>query len=419
MSSAGRGTKRRRGSQSKNNPKTKKHRGKTKSDTSTDSKRNFTPSSSREPKRNLPTSSNDIGKISSSPPISRKRQSPEPPSNINERQKTVPRKRQKKDPETNEYQKELDKLELLHQKAKSEEHRKLSSETEKGKKILELMNDRQLESWATSLGKTARALEVENLVINIKVDIGRRSKHPLKNALFALRKVIGDLDQGPQGSGVGSPGFTKEKTKEAKDITAKAAHEYILKTILGDKGKEVREKNRKNPNEFNKDEASKMIRRIIFEDAGKNEMHAIGLGNDVLAASWVKEIRHAAPYSEVAVQIDEIAESIGRKKVVDLIGYYARLNGFTKKPDLEKLTAKDGAKLREFATIQIAEKGRELKRAQEAETDDKGIVEKALNNARDNSFYHVYVQQTADLAPFAGDKGQDQLRQKYKTSTKT
>lgn len=333
----------------------------------------------------------------------------------------------------------LEKVTKLNKDLRENVYRAISLGTEKGLELLKNMTDPELLAWAESLGQGGRALEKAAIIeleekaekaedttsefYKLTERMTSRTKEPLKRAILVLDRVIGDKDQGPQGGGVGSPGFTRERTEKAQIIEAKGAHEYIANTILGHDGKTVRDQIRKNPNDENKGKASDMIRKINYPDALKDadgnetEIHAIGLGNDVLAASWVGETRYASPYQQIAREIDEIKNNYFSQKPETLANIIAKYAGVPITEGKVSLTKKQneefGSKIREFATIQIAEKGREMKRAQEARVEDKKLVEEALKKAATEGFYNVYVRNTRDNAPFAAEGGQKRLREIY------
>jgi hypothetical protein len=333
----------------------------------------------------------------------------------------------------------LEKVTKLNKDLREDVYRAISLGTEKGLELLKNMTDPELLAWAESLGQGGRALEKAAIIeleekakkakdttsefYKLTERMTSRTKEPLKRAILVLDRVIGDKDQGPQGGGVGSPGFTRERTEKAQIIEAKGAHEYIANTILGHDGKTVRDQIRKNPNDENKGKASDMIRKINYPDALKDadgnetEIHAIGLGNDVLAASWVGETRYASPYQQIAREIDEIKNNYFSQNPETLANIIAKYAGVPITEGKVSLTKKQneefGSKIREFATIQIAEKGREMKRAQEARVEDKKLVEEALKKAATEGFYNVYVRNTRDNAPFAAEGGQKRLREIY------
>jgi len=314
---------------------------------------------------------------------------------------------------------------LKNKDLQAEAYRTVSSDTETGRELLKKMNDRQLETWADSLGLAGRALESESLSQLLGGTRPKRktikdstdSKGTLQDVALILQRVIGDKDQGPKGGGVGSPGFTKENTESAEKIEAKDAHQYIANKILGADGETVRADIRKDPSDANKEKAGKMIRKINYSDALSTEMHAIGLGNDVLAASWVKGIRYASPYQQIAREIDEITNNYFSTEPGNVAKIIAQYAGVSRTDSVRYLAKEEnqkfGAKLREFATIQIAEKGREVKRAAEAVAEDKKLVEKALRKAETEGFSKVYVTNTRDNAPFAAEGGQQKLREIY------
>lgn len=318
----------------------------------------------------------------------------------------------------------------LKKEFREEAYRTISSESEKGRELLENMKPGQLQAWAESLGSVGRALESESLSKLLSKLLGdarltrprnkdsKDSTSNLQEAAHVLQRVIGDKDQGPKGGGVGSPGFTKENTEKAGEIGAEAAHEYIADKILGSEGEDLRVKIRKDPSDANKEKAGNMIRKIKYSEALPNEMHAIGLGNDVLAASWVEGIRYASPYQQIAREIDDIITGNFHAEPEIVPKIIAKYAGLTITNGVRALTKEEnqkfGAKLREFATIQIAEKGREIKRAKEAgDIADKKLVEEALKNAVKEGFDNVYVRNTREKAPFAAEGGQQRLREIY------
>ncbi len=235
-------------------------------------------------------------------------------------------------------------------------------------------------------------------------------------------ELVRAVQQIPNSSGVGSPGFTKDNVdKITVNKTAIQAADHIRDQILGDAGDGIRNriKNPVSDQDYNdaKDDAGVLIAKIGFNTAHllDGEIHAIGLGNDVLAASWVNGKRYARSYDDVVGGIDSITKWSQVQKA-NIISYYAGLEANLPIGVLAKdLKSVDGARLREFAAIQVAERGRELKRIEESGKPDKNIVKTALVKAGVNGFAITYAgrNMTKD-APFAQSGGQDALREVYK-----
>jgi hypothetical protein len=297
-------------------------------------------------------------------------------------------------------------------------------------KLLGIAKEGDLNSWAEKLELN----EIKQLISKLEVDQGNvlvrnanaNAKATRSNSgsgtwdlapiLHALCQALGN-EQGPKPSGVGSPGFSLENVKNAHNLTPAEAIEHVATEILGGNGKNVRGMFRANQGEDVKAKAASFIRKVLYKKACEGEMHAVGIGNDVLASSWVGNVRYAAPYAEIALSMDNIANNIsphnnlsGAVRVANIIKAYTK----GEDPELSEADNKQyGAKLREFATIQIAEMGRELRMVKYHKQENKELVGQALNSASKHGFSKVYVKDAKDYAVFALKGGQKELAKAY------
>ena len=256
----------------------------------------------------------------------------------------------------------------------------------------------------------------------------RSYAHDLKPAKHLLEEVITEEDLLPRGGGVGAPGFTRENVVGAATASVQDAIDHVADTILTEPGAAIRQQIRDARSVFAAPEAmdeasanaANFLRRIEFEGAAAGEMHAIGLGNDVLAASYYGTGRHASSYAEIAQKMDAIAERVGHEVVTDTVQRYL---GFEEGPlNLSTFTVEEAQVIREFTTIQIAERGRELAVIADAGLNivehDRNLVADALELvAEDNhsTFYSVYVTDAGEEgALFAQRGGQAALRDFYR-----
>ncbi|KAA1247917.1 hypothetical protein [Aquimarina sp. RZ0] len=342
-------------------------------------------------------------------------------------------KKSKEKEEATKIEDSILKIRLL--KDRRKEYRKYS--IEKNRDIIINFRDTIKRSWADSLSPTERALVREQIENDEDFIEGRIPE--LRNLNLQIIYSQGNNNDFASSGGVGTPGMSKINISVANAVSALEGVAHIRDKILGNEGVEIRRLLRSGT-DVEKKEAREiaigLIRRIQYPDThllkteGRiKEVHAVGLGNDVLAVrlSGLDEEQRltAAPYDSIALEIDEIERWDNQLKT-RIIAYYA---GFQEAlPDgvtIEDLNSEDGAKLREFATIQIAEKGRELRRVDEAnivpvgekgkkeEIEDKRIVEKALETAEIRGFDEVYVNNADELAVFAQKGGQKKLRDVY------
>lgn len=287
--------------------------------------------------------------------------------------------------------------------------------------LTNLKNQGQRGAWIESLGIGGRALQLAEL--DALGDRAKIEELGLENLYIQLSSKVRINDDGSR-NGVGAPGFTTINIQNADKATATEIRVHIRDQILGNRGKQVRQKIRNNDKtspEYQEglDDAATLIRAIDYpvNHLLEGEIHAVGIANDVLAGSLYNHKKHAAPYTDLAFDLDMIIDknTLGNANdVVSIINYYA---GFTdalpERITEDKLQSIDGAKLREFATVQIAEKGRELKRIEEAGKRDLQIVEKALTQAADDGFKATYAMKNNVNAIFANKGGQDALRNMY------
>ncbi|KAA1247918.1 hypothetical protein [Aquimarina sp. RZ0] len=308
---------------------------------------------------------------------------------------------------------------------KSQAYSQLTIDNPNHRRVLINLETRgQRVAWINSLGKGGRALQLAEL--DAIGDSDKIRELGLETLYIQLNSKVRVDDAGKSG-GVGAPGFTTINIQNAAKATAKDIRVHIRDQILGDKGEQVRQKIRKKgkiSSEYQKglDDAAALIMAIEYpvNHLLEGEIHAVGVANDVLAGSLYNNKKHAAPYTDLAIDLDRIIEDkkLGdANDVASIIAYYA---GFTDVlPEgitTEILQSIEGAKLREFATVQITEKGRELKRIQEVgeETkDDLQLVEKALIAAARDGFTATYAQKNNKNAIFANKGGQDALRERY------
>jgi hypothetical protein len=263
----------------------------------------------------------------------------------------------------------------------------------------------------------------------------------LVKAANVLQELISD-DQTTISGGAGALGFTKGFLTGDKITSKPPANvaEYVRDTIL-DSSKGEKSVNAaklaytkaRDDGEGNMNNARSniegFIKRVDFGDGTEKERHAIGPGQDVVAMSVNPEgnMVGALPYSVIAGGIDDMEGVNGwsREDIAAQIAQYANLDtnkkGLTPKSlDPKGLSPDEFAKatypLREFATIMLAEKGRELKRAEEAGKDDKKAVEDALITASKEGFHETFFKNAKKNAVFAQKGGQDQLRDFYRKS---
>ena len=285
----------------------------------------------------------------------------------------------------------------------------------------------EAEAWVALLGKDQRAEERALADDIIRKAGGNKRGNPLNiKKSNAYKSLTGYLEPRAS-SGVGAPGFTIENVKVADKVSPRDTIEHIHDTILGGEGKNTRTKMKSaDSKEQGKDEAAKMIRRVNYPGMPADEMHAIGLGNDVLAASYRGDKRSAAAYKDIVPEFDKAFPSqTQRAEATRWIASYAGLKLRGVDPiDLDNTPSPpNGALLREFATIQLAEKGRELRRAKDANNGagvrDQNIVEAALSHAAQHGFRKVYVQEPQKYAVFAKQGGQAALREVYNPRKRT
>lgn len=292
---------------------------------------------------------------------------------------------------------------------------------------LEQLTDQQLLDWARhDLSPNERVLEQERLqqILNeaaeeqgLRVN-SRRFRHPLKDASQALDRVI--TEEGARGTGTpAATAFSRDNATAAARVSATDAIQHVGEEILGDTGAGIRQRGAEwkqqngsiTPDAPVYGDYRNQLRRIDYPGAPENEVHAVGIGRDVLGASYYDGIAHASSYTDIVGDLDQIAERVGRERVVDIIKHY--LSGATEAPNLQGLSASEAAQIREFTTIQIAESGREAASAARTGVPNQGVVQGALDSVAERGFHDTYVSGRDAHAIFAGQGGHGALRDFY------
>jgi hypothetical protein len=306
---------------------------------------------------------------------------------------------------------------------------------------LQKLNDPQLDKALEKLSpkelsEMREALEAERP----HVPEGQRAtrstsvRWPNARIYAAVTNEIGNR-QGPKPGGIGAPGFTGPAAEKAKALAPHDAADHARTVLLGSKASDLRQRFREardsDAHQGTTNQAGVvrefqgLIRQVTFSGAEPGETHAIGIGNDVVAISYLAGKQLPGRYSELAPMLDQVIEKAAkdagmkpgeaREQIVD---YIARESGLkldsagTAAPKAPKLDAFGGAHVRAFCTIQILEKAREQNVA--GKKQDGRLVEAALEHARDSGFAKVYVgSESSTLAPFAQKGGQDELRDHY------
>ena len=267
-----------------------------------------------------------------------------------------------------------------------------------------------------------------------KEDLGKLHPQLLNEleTLNLLNELIGD-DQATTSGGAGALGFTRDHMEKLKENDGDPPGNFpddIRRNVLGKDVKDIKDKYKKARDSGSaeeetsaREEIQRHIKRVDYGKKFKDECHAIGPGIDVVAMSMNADgnMTGAAPYSELAEKVDALQSEWSTEEITAQIAKYTGLTIPGVPPEnLDPPMGMDDEEfarvtfpLREMATIMLAEKGRELKRAGEAKSDDKKLIEKALITASKEGFHETFFKNAKKNAIFAQKGGQNALRKEY------
>ena len=274
-----------------------------------------------------------------------------------------------------------------------------------------------------------------------KEDLGKLHPQLLNEleTLNLLNELIGD-DQATTSGGAGALGFTRDHMEKLKENDGDPPGNFpddIRRNVLGKDVKDIKDKYKKARDSGSaeeetsaREEIQRHIKRVDYGKKFKDECHAIGPGIDVVAMSMNADgnMTGAAPYSELAEKVDALQSEWSTEEITAQIAKYTGLTipgvDSDDLPQPMSMSDEEYAELtfplREIATIMLAEKGRELKRAQEStpmgeepKDHDKKLVEEAIGKTATQGFKKIFFTDAKKEAIFAQKGGQDALRKEY------
>lgn len=251
------------------------------------------------------------------------------------------------------------------------------------------------------------------------------------NLITVLNQIYGEIVESRRGKRGATLGFTKDAAKSSTSLTPDQGIGHASHLLTGDKPLNVRDKKHinkgknKNTEELTAERQS-YIRQIKYPDMQEGETHAMGLGHDVVAHSYYEDKQEYDDYGSLTNNLerhypDENARREVVGKVYNYLGLTYKANSLPNNKKQEEKEEKYDSKkkiikknpgrfIRQFATIQMVEKGRE----NEARGNRKELflIEKALLHTVKQGFRAVY-KKNHEKGGFAGKGGKKWFTQQY------
>lgn len=226
----------------------------------------------------------------------------------------------------------------------------------------------------------------------------------LKNLYYNIINTRTQHLKDAKGKRSGTLGFTKEAAKDSKKLNPNEGSNYATRLLTNPDILKLRKTRIDSSNKQNlRDRRQELIRQIDYPDMEPEERHAMGLGDDAVIHSYYDGKQAPDDYRSLTLQLDRAYPTAQERR--DMITTIANQLGLSfgdqGKPSGKKIKIDKYA--RQFASIQMVEKGRENEIRGGRE--DRKLVEKAMLEAISKGFTTVYKEgQAGGFAASGGKK---------------